>query len=219
MTRTTSHRRAAQQGRETTSSSLSRQAEKQLIEERLDDYVMERVCFRAWSLADKFNLDVHRQDDFEQDMIVELLKAHRRYDPDGPASWHTYACRVLDLAVKKLTQRECRRIERESGRPIGLTDSPDGCPSAVNNPAYEGTDELELAEMRMDISVVFERMPERLRMACELLTTNTPTETAELMGIHRNSIYRLIAKAREYFEAAGLGFPEGGAADSARVRM
>ena len=219
MKNTTPDRRAAQNGRITTSSNLSRQAEKLLIKERLDNYVMDRVRFRSRSLAVTFRLGDDRRDDFEQDMVVELLKAHGRYDPDGTASWHTYACRVLDLAVKKLTQRECRRIERESGKPVGLNNSPDGCPSAVNNPVHEGTDELELAEMRMDISVVLARMPERLRTVCMWLTTHTPGETAAEMAIHRNSIYRLIAKARGYFEAAGLGFPENGAADSARVRM
>ncbi len=185
----------------------------------IDDYVLERIAFRARQLAIKFRLPDDRRDDFSQEMVVEVLKAAKRFDPDGSATWHTYASRVLALACKKLAQKECRRIQRESGRPIGLSDSGDGAPSAINNPAHEGEDDLLQLELRLDIEVVLERMPKRLQKVCRLLMDLSPTEAAEELGIHRNSIYRLIAKARTYFSDPGLGFVDLGAADSASVRM
>lgn len=203
MTFTTSDRRAASIGRETPSSHL------------IDDYVLKRIEFRTRQLAIKLRLPDDRRDDLAQEMAVELLKAVDRFDPNGSASWHTYACRVLDLAVKKLTQNECRMRKREAGRPMGFAQSPDGCSSAVNNPAHEGEDELAQLEMKLDVDLVMSRLPARLRQACELLKEHSPAEAAEAMGIHRNSIYRMIAQARVYFENAGLGFEETSAANSA----
>jgi len=204
---TNSDRRTANIGRETPSSHL------------IDDYVLKRIDFRSRQLAIKFRLPDDRRDDLAQEMVVELLKAADRFAPNGSATWHTYACRVLDLAVKKLAQAECRMRQREAGRPMGLSQTPDGGPSAVNNPAYEGEDELAQLELRLDIEVVLERMPQRLRQACRLLMHLSPTEAAEAMGIHRNSIYRLIAQARAYFMEPKLGFCNSSAADSASVRM
>jgi RNA polymerase sigma-70 factor (ECF subfamily) len=204
---TTSDRRAACVGRETFSS------------HPIDDYVLKRIDFRARQLAIKFRLSDDRRDDLAQAMIVELLKAATRFDPDGSATWHTYACRSLDLAVKKLTQTECRMRQREAGRPMGYSQSPDGCSSAVNNPAHVVEDGLAQLELKMDVDVVLARMPQRLRQVCRLLMELSPTEAAKALGIHRNSIYRLIAQVRAYFMDPKLGFCESSAADSAAVRM
>jgi RNA polymerase sigma factor (sigma-70 family) len=202
-----------------TASTVSPRRSQTLSSHLIDDYVLERITFRARQLAIKFRLPDDRRDDFSQEMVVEVLKAAKRFDPNGSATWHTYASRVLDLACKKLAQKECRRIQRESGRPIGLSDSGDGAPSAINNPVHEGKDDLLQLELRLDIEVVLERMPKRLRKVCRLLMELSPTEAAEELGIHRNSIYPLIAKARTYFSDPSLGFVDSGAADSASVRM
>jgi RNA polymerase sigma factor (sigma-70 family) len=202
-----------------TASVVSPQRSKPDTSHLIDDYVLKRIDFRARQLAIKFRLPDDRRDDLAQEMVVELLKAADRFDPDGSATWHTYACRVLDLAVKKLAQAECRMRQREAGRPIRLSDSGEGAPSAINNPAHEGEDELAQLELKLDIDVVLERMPTRLQKVCRLLMRLSPTEAAEAMGIHRNSIYRLIAQARAYFMEPSLGFCDSSAADSASVRM
>jgi DNA-directed RNA polymerase specialized sigma24 family protein len=180
----------------------------------IDDYVLARIDFRVRQLAGKFNLDENRQADCRQDMVVDLLNAAERFDP-AKAKWHTFACRVLDIAVMRFTQLECRRRQREAGRPMGFSQAPDGCPSAVNNPAHEGHDDIAELELRLDVSQVMDRMPQRLRDAAEALKFLSPPEA---LGIHRNSIYRLIAEIRAYFEQAGLGL-EISAADSACLRM
>ena len=185
----------------------------------VDDYVLKRIDFRAQQLAIKFRLPDDRRDDLAQEMVVELLKAADRFNPDRSASWHTYACRVLDLAVKKLAQAECRMRQREAGKPMGFSEAPDGCPPAVDDPAHEGEDDLAKLELKLDIDVVLARMPQRLRQTCTLLMHQSPTEAAKAMGIHRNSIYRRIAQARAYFMDPKLGFCDSSAADSASVRM
>jgi len=184
----------------------------------IDDYVLARIDFRVRQLAGKFNLDENRQDDCRQDMVVDLLNAAERFDP-AKAKWHTFACRVLDIAVMRFTQLECRRRQREGGRPMGFSQAPDGCPAAVNNPAHEGHDDIAELELRLDVSLVLARMPQRLQDAAEALKFLSPPEAAKVLGIHRNSIYRLIAEIRAYFEQAGLGLSEFGAADSASQRM
>jgi len=186
----------------------------------IDDYVLKRIEFRARQLAIRYRLPDDRRNDLAQDMAVELQKASRRFDPNGRASWHTYACRVLDLAAKKFMQEECRRRKREAGGLVSLSESPDGYPSAANCVALAVDDpSLIQFELRMDVEVVLARMPERLRRVCLLLMDLSPTEAAKALGIHRNSIYRLIAQIRAYFMDPKLGFCEPSAADSAVVRM
>ena len=185
----------------------------------IDDYILKRISFRARQLAIKFRLPDDRRDDLEQAMVVELLKAAKRFDPAGTAAWHTYACRSLDLAVKKLAQAECRMRQREAGRPMGCSQSPGGCSSTVNNPAHVVEDGLARVELKMDVEVVLEHMPTRLQKVCRLLMEMSPTEAAKALGIHRNSIYRLIAQVRAYFMDPRMGFCESSAADSAAVRM
>ncbi|HED53876.1 MAG TPA: sigma-70 family RNA polymerase sigma factor [Phycisphaerales bacterium] len=186
----------------------------------IDNYVLERIDFRARRLAIRFRLPDDRRDDLAQEMTHELLKAATRFDPDGSAAWHTYACRVLDLAVKKLIQSECRTRKREAGGLVRFSESPDGCSSAANCLAMAVDDpSLIQFELRMDVEMVLARMPERLRRVCLLLMELTPAEAAEALGIHRNSIYRLIAQIRAYFMDPRMGFCESSAADSAVVRM
>ncbi len=205
---TTSDRRAACIGRETLSS------------HPIDNYILERIDFRVRRLAIRFRLPDDRRDDLAQEMTHELLKAATRFDPDGSAAWHTYACRVLDLAVKKLIQSECRTRKREAGELVRFSESPDGYPSAANCVALAVDDpSLIQLDLRMDVEVVLARMPERLRRVCWLLMELSPTEAAEALGIHRNSIYRLIAQIRAYFMNPRMGFFESSAADSAVVRM
>ncbi len=204
---TTSDRRAANIGRETPSSSI------------IDDYVLKRIDFRARQLAIKFQLPDDRRDDLAQEMVVELLTAAERFDPDGAATWHTYASRVLDLAVKKLAQNERRARQRAAGRVLSLSQAPDGCPSVVDPPARGGDGDLAQLELKLDVEAVLARMPQRLRKACELLMRLSPAEAAEALGIHRNSIYRLISEAREYFLDPKSGFADFSAEDSVAVRM
>ncbi len=204
---TTCNRRAADIGRETFSSHL------------IDDYVLKRIDYRSRQLAIKFRLSDDRRDDLAQAMVVELLKAATRFDPDGSATWHTYACRSLDLAVKKLTQDECRKRQRKAGKAILFSQLPDGCLSAAKNPAHTVEDGLALLKLKMDVEVVLARMPQRLERVCRLLMVLSPTEAAKVLGIHRNSIYRLIAQIRAYFMDPRMGFCESSAADSAAVWM
>ena len=185
----------------------------------IDSYVLARIDYRVGRLATRFSLDESRQDDFRQDMVVELLNAAGRFKP-AMAQWHTFACRVLDLAVKKLTQMECRLRQREAGRPVmGFSEETDDCPAAVNEPADLGHDDIAQLEIQIDVSQVLSRMPQRLRDAAEMLKSLSPSEAANALGIHRNSIYRLIVEIRAYFEKAGLGVTEISAANSAALRM
>jgi len=183
----------------------------------IDDYVLERINFRARQLAIKFRLPDDRRDDLAQEMAVEVLNAADRFDPDGSATWHTYASRVLDLAVKKLAQNERRARQRDAGRQMNPSQASDGCLSDADYPVRDCN--LAQLELKLDVEVVLARMPQRLRKVCRLLMRLSPTEAAEAMGIHRNSIYRLIAKVREYFMQPNFGFADFSAADSASVRM
>jgi len=183
----------------------------------LDHFVLDRIGYRARRLAVQFNLDDGRQDDLRQDMVAEVLRAATRFDPTR-TTWHTFACRVLDRLVKHIARAESLRRVREAD---GLPHDPcsaEGVP-AVLAAMVDPRDDLADLELRLDVDHVLASMPPRLRQACELLREYSPPEVARMMGIHRNSIYRLVARARRYFEEAGLGPSEISAANAALSQM
>ena len=74
-----------------------------------------------------------------------------------------------------------------------------------NDPGKGERDELALRDLHLDLTAAMDAMPERLRRTCVPLMEFSPAEAAKRLGIHCNSIYRIIADIREYLQEAGLG--------------
>lgn len=166
----------------------------------IDDYILKRVEYRVQKLIDTFQMPVDRQEDLTQDLIVELLKAAKRFKPVGKATWRTYACRVLKVASRNIVQRECRRIHWETNLDIARPDTSQGYRSLVKHDARDEYDDIKHTEMRMDLEVILKRLPWQQRRLAKLLKTCTPLEAAEKLDVHPNSVYRMIEQMRECFK-------------------
>ena len=183
----------------------------------IDDYVLKRIDFKARQLAIKFQLPDDRRDELAQEMVVELLNAADRFDHNGTAIWHTYASRVLDLTVIKLIQNDSRARQRQGSAPMSLSHTLNG---GLSNADFSAPDVgLARLELKLDVEVVLARMPRRLRKVCVLLMQLSPAEAARSLGIHRNSIYRIIAQIREHFMQPEFGFADFSAANFPAVRV
>jgi hypothetical protein len=56
----------------------------------------------------------------------------------------------------------------------------------------------------MDVQVVVEHLPPRLREACDHLRRETQSGTARVMGVNRASLLRDLARSRGLFSEAAL---------------
>ncbi len=166
----------------------------------IDDYILKRVEYRVQKLIDTFQMSDDRQEDLLQDLIVELLKAAKRFKQVGKATWRTYACRVLKVASRNIVQRECRRIHWETNSDVAKPDSSQGYRSLVKCDARDEYDDIKHAEMRMDLEVILKRLPWQQRRLAKLLKTCTPLEAADKLNVHPNSVYRMIEQMRECFK-------------------
>jgi len=215
---TTFDRRAAADGRRTSTSHPQQQATKPSPEQWIDDYALERIDFRVRQLAGRFDLSQDDKEDLRQDMVVELLTALDRFDPDR-SKRETFISRVLDKFVRYTARTLSTHQRRASDSPLGLEEVALGFQPVVNDPRDGQLNEQDRRQLRLDMAKAIARMPERLRRICRLLTEYSPAEAAERLGVCRQSIYRNIAEIRRHLAAAGLGPSENNATDSPQVQM
>lgn len=184
----------------------------------IDDYALARIDYRVRQLAERFNLPQDQQEACRHDMVVELLSAFRRFNPDK-AKRETFINRVLDLFVKYTTRVRCTHRRRPSDNPIHFDDIAPGYQPVINDPPTGQIDEQGRCELRIDMDAAVARMPSRLRRVCRLLMKFDPAEAAKQLGICRQSIYRNIWEIRGYLAGAGLGTSKNGATNSPRLQM
>jgi len=173
----------------------------------LDAFVLRRIDFRARHLARTLGLSDEERDDLRHDMTVEVLKAARRFDP-ALATWHTFVCRVLSRFVRQYGRDEAVRRRHEAAAPLGDGPADGATDASMFDSIPDEHDDIAELELRLDTQSVLASLPPTLRKVCELLKYKTPPEVAAELGIHRSTIYPLIAKARRHFLAAGLDISE-----------
>lgn len=174
-------------------------------DEPLDTYVLNRIEYRARRLADMLGLNDDQRDDLIQDMAVDVLRCARRFDP-AKSRWHTFACHVIKIHAKRFIIDEAVRREREMEPLPDMSDFLDDSPD--ESAEFEVPDNTHEINLRLDTAQTLSQMPPRLRKMCELLMVLSPPEAARELNLHRNSIYRLIAQARMYFQMSQSCFEE-----------
>lgn len=184
----------------------------------IDDYVLERIDYRARRLAIQFGLTDEQRDDLAQDMVVEVLDAMAKFDP-AQSNRKTFISRVLDKFVMNAIRTETHRRRRECDNPLSLDDIVEGCNPVVNDPRQGQLSETGQLDMKMDVDRVLSQMPRQLREICTLLKTHTITETAVILGINRTAIYRQLTEAREYFQRSGYDYSDFCATESGQLQI
>ena len=181
-------------------------------------YALARIDYRARRQAISFNLSDDEREDLRHDMVAELLRAFKRFDPEK-ASRETFINRVLDRFVKYSMRSKRTRQNRACNNPACLDDVHPGFQPTVNHPRIGELDEQDRRELHLDLAAVIARMPERLQRVCRALLRLMPAEAAHSLGICRQSIYRNIAEIRAYLSEAGIGISENDATNPARLQM
>lgn len=183
----------------------------------LDGYAREVIRHKARQLIGKYGFTRDDYDDLQQEMMLDLLRRLGKYDPSR-AGLSTFVARVVDRKVSTLIRhqrqekRDYRRhvcpldaqIEDQDGQQRGLDEvlSQDAFDEEI---ARYDRPEAERIDLRLDLSLVLDDLPEDLRHLARRLQTRTVAEIARELGVPRSTLYEKgIARLRKIFEDNGL---------------
>lgn len=183
----------------------------------LDGYAREVIRHKSRQLIGKYGFTRDDYDDLQQDMMLDLLRRLANYD-HSRAGLSTFVARVVDRKVSTLIryQRQEKRdfsvrvlpldaeVDGQDGEPLGLDE-------VLSQDAYDDEvgrhdrPEAERIDLRLDLSLVLDELPEDLRDLARRLQTRTVAEIARELGVPRSTLYEKgIARLRKIFEDNGL---------------
>ena len=171
----------------------------------IDCRVMQNIRFNARRLACGRTLPGMEVEDYEQDLVADLLRRRRAFDP-RLASFATFADRVVGHRISTMTS-PTRRLKAE--RNVVSLDAPvldeDGNEQTLLDLLPDETLPTdESAAMKIDVGRFVEGLPRPLLDCCEVLLAGSISEGARTAGIHRSTAYERAARLRERATAHGL---------------
>ncbi|HPF34960.1 MAG TPA: sigma-70 family RNA polymerase sigma factor [Candidatus Nanopelagicales bacterium] len=183
----------------------------------LDGYARDVIRHKARQLIGKYGFTRDDYDDLQQEMMLDLLRRLGKYDP-SKAGLNTFVARIVDRKVSTLIRhqrqekRDYRRqvcsldaqVEDQDGQARGLDEvlSQDAYDDEV---ARHDRPEAERLDLRLDLSLVLDELPEDLRQLPLRLQSRTVAEIARELGVPRSTLYEKgIARLRKIFEDKGL---------------
>jgi DNA-directed RNA polymerase specialized sigma24 family protein len=185
----------------------------------IDRRVMNNIRFNARRLARAQLVPGMAVEDYEQDLVLDLLHRRRSFDPRR-ASFTTFADRIVGhristLASPTLRLQEERRavsldapIEDEDGNEVTLLDLlPDARPPVDESVA-----------IRIDVARFVDGLTPPLADCCEVLLADSISEGARAAGLHRSTVYDRIAAIRAIARDQGLGIYVNSSPDTSGAR-
>jgi RNA polymerase sigma-70 factor (ECF subfamily) len=130
----------------------------------------------------------HECPDLEQEMLMTVWWALRRFDPSR-AALRTFVEMVVAMRLLSLLRAGRFRPKLE---PLG----------EYQSMSMDGGPDIEF---RIALDRAFASLPGPDRRLAALLTDLSPTEASRALGISRAAVYRAIDRIRPAFAKAGLG--------------
>lgn len=171
----------------------------------IDCRVMRNIRFNARRLVCCRTIPGMEVEDYEQDLVADLLHRRRAFDP-RLASFATFADRIVRHRIGTMTSATSRlMVERKA---VSL-DTPvfdeDGNEQTLLNLLPDETLPTdESAALKIDVGRFVEGLPRHLLDCCEVLLADSISEGARRAGIHRSTAYERAARLRECATAHGL---------------
>lgn len=153
------------------------------------------------------------REDLEQTLLLRLIRSLKSFDPER-GHLNAFATVVVESATSKILrdaiaqkrdQRRMvyeanRRSDESGGQPIELIDSCEKDARHCRDPLSAET----LAELKLDLAEVIDRLPDPLRDLTGRLKTQSITEIARELRKPRTTIAGWVKRIRKHFEEAGL---------------
>lgn len=162
-------------------------------------------------------------EDYEQDLMLDLVRRLRHYDA-GRASLATFIETVVRHRVADLAARPAGPETVSLDQPVGqpddddapmLGDALDAAQSLWREPGPLATD---LPELRVDLRRFVDGLPPSLQRCCGWLLVGSVQEAARQAGVHRDTVYDGRRRLKEHAVRAGLGIFFPAPSDRSRSR-
>ncbi len=171
----------------------------------VDRRVMRNIRFNARRLACGRTIPGMEVEDYEQDLVIDLLYRRRAFDP-RLASFATFADRVVGHRISVLASPTLRlKVERKAvSLDAPVLDEDGNEQTLLDLLPDEALPTDESAAIRIDVGRFVEGLPPPLLDCCEILLADSISEGARTAGIHRSTAYERAARLRECATAHGL---------------
>ena len=181
----------------------------------MDRRVMDNIRFNARRLARGRSVPGMEVEDYEQDLVTDLLDRKRSFD-QTLASFVTFADRIIGHRISTLTRPTLHlRQERSLLSLDALAQDQDGNEQALIDLLPDEAPLLDKsAFLRIDIGRFVEELPPPLVDCCEVLLADSISEGARAAGIHRSTAYERAERLRERALAHGLAIYVTGSPDT-----
>lgn len=171
----------------------------------LDRRVIDNIRFNARRLARGHTIPGMDVEDYEQDLVADLLHRKRAFDP-RLAAFPTFADRIIRHRICTLTNPTLRLTEE---RKVVSLDAPVLDEDGNEQPLLsllsdEALPAEESAAIRIDVNRFVEGLQPHLFDCCVILLADNISEGARAAGVHRSTAYERAAQLRERAKARGL---------------
>ena len=138
-------------------------------------------------------------EDYEQDLIMDLLVRERRFDARR-ASYPTFADRIIRNRVSTLIHAglRMRRVEDQGSGAVVAE------PNLETQAGSCACRSDEWCSLCLDLERFVGQLPLRLRRCCSWLLADNRLAAAAALGLHRSSLYEAAHDLRRQAIEAGL---------------
>ena len=185
----------------------------------LERRVLGNIRFNARRLARRRTVPGMTLEDYEQDLVLDLLRREGAYD-SARGAFTTFADRIVGHRASALARPTVRIVEER--RTVSLDApviDPDGRKVTLADLLSDEAPPLDDGVLiGIDVPRFVETLPESLAVGCEVLLADSITEGARAAGIHRSAVYERLKQLREAATLHGLDIYFAGVTDSSPSR-
>jgi hypothetical protein len=171
----------------------------------IDRRVLSNIRFNARRLARSRAIPGMSVEDYEQDLVLDLLHRQQAFDP-RLASFPTFADRIVGHRISTMTSPTLRLKAERKAMSIDapVLDEDGNEQTLLDLLPDEALPTDDSAAIRIDVGRFVEGLPPPLLDCCEILLADSISEGARAAGIHRSTAYERAARLRECATAHGL---------------
>ena len=181
----------------------------------IDGRVMDNIRFNAHRLARGRTIPGMEVEDYEQDLVLDLLHRQKSFDP-RLASFATFADRIISHRISTLASPTLRlKEERKAVSLDAPAQDADGHEQTLLDLLPDDAPPIdESTAIRIDVGRFVEGLPPPLLVCCEVFLARSISAGARAAGIHRSTAYERAGRLRERALAHGLAIYLTGSPDS-----
>lgn len=184
----------------------------------LTDYALKLVRHKARQIVGKAGYTETDVEDIQQDLTLDLLERLGKFDP-AKAKYSTFVTRLVERKISKLLRARLAAMRDHRREVCSVNDEIDvGEDQPVQRVAAISQDDNDLrtgkynrpaeerADLALDLRMVLDDLPVKLREVAQMLMSNSITEVARELGMPRSTFYDTRLKPlREALAERGLG--------------